>query len=198
MLVGEGPNGPDILLIERSSSLRDHAGQAAFPGGATDPTDRSPVDTALREAAEEVALDPSCVSVLATAHPLYLPPSRFLVTPVFAWWHTDCAVYPVDQGETSAVARIALAELADPARRVVVRHPASDYEGPGFRAGGLFIWGFTAGLLDAVLRLGGWERPWWPTAQRVEPSLPATLPSRADGDVNPGDEALAIELLGEA
>ncbi|MGN6598283.1 MAG: hypothetical protein ACTHMW_03215, partial [Actinomycetes bacterium] len=57
------------------------------------------------------------------------------------------------------VAAVPLEELLEPANRFRVRHP-SGYVGPGFRAGGFFVWGFTAGLLAALIRLAGWERPW--------------------------------------
>jgi len=50
VLFGDGPHGPDVLLIERSAHMRSHAGQPAFPGGGIDPTDDGPVDAALREA----------------------------------------------------------------------------------------------------------------------------------------------------
>jgi 8-oxo-dGTP pyrophosphatase MutT (NUDIX family) len=162
MLFADGPQGPDVLLIERAHDLRSHAGQPAFPGGATDPTDDGPVDTAMREAVEEVGLDPASVRVLATMPPLFLPPSRFLVTPVLAWWREPGDVAPVDPAETAAVLRAPVEELADPANRVRVRHPRTGYLGPGFAVRGLLVWGFTAGLLDALLRLGGWERPWEP------------------------------------
>ena len=58
--------------------------------------------------------------------------------------------------------------LADPANRFRVRHP-SGHIGPGFEVDGVFVWGFTAGLLDAVLRLGGWERDWDHTRDRDVP-----------------------------
>ncbi|MCW2587089.1 MAG: hypothetical protein JWN55_2605, partial [Frankiales bacterium] len=64
VLFGEGPDGPDLLLIERAATLRSHAGQPAFPGGAQDPEDDGPVAAALREAQEEVGLDPASVDVL--------------------------------------------------------------------------------------------------------------------------------------
>jgi hypothetical protein len=65
----------------------------------------------------------------------------------------------VDPREVAAVERIRLAELADPACRVTVRSPRGRI-GPGFRVKGLFIWGFTAALVDRLLALGGWEVPW--------------------------------------
>lgn len=160
MLFGEGPDGPDILLIERASDLRSHAGQPAFPGGATDPGDGSPAATALREATEEVGLDPAGVQVVATLAPIYLAPSRFVVTPVLAWWREVSPVAPVDPGETAAVARVPVGELADPANRLLFRHARTGTLGVAFEVRGMFVWGFTGALLDMLLRLGGWEVPW--------------------------------------
>jgi 8-oxo-dGTP pyrophosphatase MutT (NUDIX family) len=160
MLFAAGPDGdPDVLLIERASTLRSHAGQPAFPGGARDPEDDGPADTALREAAEEVGLRPETVSVVATLPDLWLPVSSFVVTPVIGWWHAPHPVDAVDQGEVARVARVPVAELADPDNRVRVRHP-SGYVGPAFTVQGMLVWGFTAGLLDRALVLGGWHRPW--------------------------------------
>jgi hypothetical protein len=59
----------------------------------------------------------------------------------------------------SAVHRVPLAELTDPGNRVNVRHP-SGYIGPGFMVSDMLVWGFTALLLDRILALGGWARPW--------------------------------------
>ena len=56
---------PDILLLQRAADMRNHAGQPAFPGGAADPGDTGPASTALREATEEVGLDPASVTVQA-------------------------------------------------------------------------------------------------------------------------------------
>jgi 8-oxo-dGTP pyrophosphatase MutT (NUDIX family) len=175
VLFGDGPDGPDVLIIERAEDLRSHAGQPAFPGGAADPQDASRVHTALREAREEVGLDPAGVQVLGTTRPLYLPPSRYLVTPVLAWWHTPGPVAPVDPAETSAVARVPLAELADPANRLLLRHPRSTFASPAFRVRRMVVWGFTAGILDALLRLGGWERPWNREVAIDDPAVAASI-----------------------
>ncbi|MQA83071.1 MAG: NUDIX domain-containing protein [Streptosporangiales bacterium] len=165
VLFGEGPRGPDVLLIERSADLRDHAGQPAFPGGGVDPGDPGPVAAALREAAEETGLDPGGVEIFATMPELYISRSGFVVTPVLAWWREPCEVAPVDPGEIAAVARVPVDDLTDPANRLRVRHPRG-FLGPAFRVSNMLVWGFTAGLLDRLLRLGGWERPW--DASRVE------------------------------
>jgi 8-oxo-dGTP pyrophosphatase MutT (NUDIX family) len=158
----------DVLLLQRAATMRSHAGQVAFPGGATDPEDAGPTSTALREAAEEVGLRPETVDVLAELPPLYLPPSNFVVTPVLALWREPHEVGVVDPVEVAAVSRVPVAELAAPANRFTVRHP-SGFSGPGFTAGGLFIWGFTAGLLDTLLRLAGWEQAWDPSVVRPLP-----------------------------
>ena len=168
ILVGDGPAGPDLLFIQRSEELRRHAGQPAFPGGAIDPGDDGPVAAALREAAEETGLDPGGVQVLGTLPELYIPRSGFRVVPVLAWWREPSAVGPVDIGEVTAVERIPLANLADPRHRVMFRNP-SGRTGPAFRIGSMLIWGFTAALVDRLLALAGWERPWDPTNIRERP-----------------------------
>ncbi|CAN5770001.1 CoA pyrophosphatase [soil metagenome] len=158
ILLGEGPQGPDVLLVQRADALRSHPGQPAFPGGAADPGDGGPTGTALREAAEEVGVLVAGVTVLAELPQLYLPPSCFVVTPVLAWWH-EPSVVVVDPQETETAHRVPIAELVDPANRYSWRHP-SGFVGPAFDVRGMLVWGFTAGLLDGVLTLGGWTRPW--------------------------------------
>ena len=158
----------DVLLLERASTLRSHPGQIAFPGGATDPGDRSATGTALREATEEVGLDPATVDVLTELPALFLPPSGFVVTPVLAHWRQPHPVGVVDIAEVASVHRVPLDQLLDPANRFTVRHP-SGFIGPGFEVAGLFIWGFTAGLLARLLALAGWERPWDRDLERPVP-----------------------------
>jgi 8-oxo-dGTP pyrophosphatase MutT (NUDIX family) len=149
----------DLLLIQRRAGLRRHGGQPAFPGGAIEPTDTSPVQAALREAAEEVGLDPAGVEVVAAGPDLFIAHSGFQVTPVLGWWRRPVPVRVTDPAEVAGASRVRIAELADPANRLSVRHP-SGFTGPAFRASGMLVWGFTAALLDELLRLGGWERPW--------------------------------------
>jgi 8-oxo-dGTP pyrophosphatase MutT (NUDIX family) len=159
VLFGGTPDGPDLLFIQRSADLRLHAGQPAFPGGAIDAADDGPVAAALREAAEEVGVDPDGVEVVGTLPELFIPRTGFRVVPVLAWWRQPCAVAPVDPAEVAAVERVTVSELADPATRVVVRGP-SGFLSPAFRVKGMLIWGFTAVLVDRLLALAGWERPW--------------------------------------
>lgn len=169
ILLGEQPEtGPDVLIVQRAATLRSHAGQPAFPGGAADPGDADAVATALREAAEEVGLDPASTTTVALLPRLWIPVSGFVVTPVLSWWHAPHPVHPASPREVAGVVRVPIAELADPANRVRVRHPTG-YIGPGFEVRGMLIWGFTAGVLSTLLELGGWARPWEPGRLRELP-----------------------------
>lgn len=159
VLFGEGHEGPDVLLIQRSPHLRSHAGQPAFPGGGVDEGDEGPVDAALREAQEETGLDPDGVDVLAVLSELWVPPSGNVVTPVLAWWREPSEVSPADAGEVASVARVPIAHLVDPANRLQVRAP-SGREGVAFEVADMLVWGFTAAVLSRLLELGGWEQPW--------------------------------------
>lgn len=160
--------GTDVVLTARSRDLRAHPGQVSFPGGRVDATDAGPVEAALRETEEEVGVDPATVDVVAALPELFLTPSGNAVTPVLGWWPTPGEVRVVDPGEVERVERVPLAELVDPARRFTVAHP-SGHRGPGFEAGGLFVWGFTALLLGTVLDLAGLAKPW---DERVERPIP--------------------------
>lgn len=169
MLFGPtGDGGTDVVLTARSRDLRAHPGQVSFPGGRIDPTDAGPVEAALREAHEEVGIEPASVDVVGSMPPLFLTPSGNAVTPVLGWWPRPGTVRVVDPAEVEQVERVPLAELVDPARRFTVVHP-SGYSGPGFESSGLFVWGFTALLLGAVLDLAGLAEPWDPGVERSIP-----------------------------
>ena len=202
ILLVEGSGGPEVLLIQRSDQLRKHAGQPAFPGGAADPEDRGPEDTALREAAEEVGLDRDSVRVVALLPELYLAPSGFAVTPVLAWWHTPHPVGVVDPVEVARVERVPVAELADPANRCRVRHP-SGHVGAAFTVHGMIVWGFTGAVLDRLLELAGWARRWDPDDVRELPQRVVDLAARGmppgfrmpgpEPDPDPADDGPAAD-----
>lgn len=158
MLFADGPAGPDLLLTQRSATMRSHAGQPAFPGGANDPGEDA-VTAALRESYEETGVVPASVLPVAVLPELFLAPSSFLVSPVLAYWREPGEVRAVDPAETATVARVPVSELSDPANRGQVRL-SNGWMGPAFRVADLLVWGFTAGLVDSLLELGGWSQPW--------------------------------------
>jgi len=175
VLILFGPDaagGEDVVLTERAHTLRSHPGQVSFPGGRIDPEDDGSVAAALREAEEEVGLDPVGVEVLATFPDIFLTPSQNAVTPVLAWWPVPAAVGVVDRGEVERVVRVRVADLLDPANRFTTVF--GPFRGPGFEVDGLFVWGFTAMLLSSLFELSGIALPW---DQSLERGLPERVRS---------------------
>ncbi|NNG38036.1 CoA pyrophosphatase [Flexivirga sp. ID2601S] len=152
--------GQDLVFTERAATLRKHAGQVSFPGGGVDPTDADAAATALREAHEEIGLDATGVEVVGDLPVLPLSVTGFRVTPIAAWWAVPGPIGVVDTAEVARVARVPVADLVDPANRFTTVVPGRSFDAPGFDVDGFYIWGFTAILLDATLRLAGLERPW--------------------------------------
>jgi len=141
------PEGATVLLTRRSEHLKDHAGQIAFPGGKMDVADREPMDTALREADEEIGLDRRFVSPIGYLDP-YLSSSGFRIIPVVALIDPAHQVR-LDPSEVESIFEVPLGFLMDPARHethqrewrgAMRRYYAMPY-------GDYYIWGVTAGIL---------------------------------------------------
>ncbi|MGW5723393.1 NUDIX domain-containing protein [Amycolatopsis sp. NPDC003865] len=110
VLLTDSPAGPCVLLTERAADLAQYPGQLVFPGGAAEPRDDGPVAAALREAAEEVGLDPRSVEIIGTLPPHALPDSGFLVTPVVAWSAKPAFTASANLAEVATVVTLPLAE----------------------------------------------------------------------------------------
>jgi 8-oxo-dGTP pyrophosphatase MutT (NUDIX family) len=188
MLFGEGPDGPDLLLTERSHTMRSHPGQVSFPGGTVDPGE-SAREAALREAWEETGLDRSGVEVFAELPPLWLPPSNFSVTPVLAWWRAPSPVSAVSAEEVHAVYRVPISELRDPTHRITVVGP-SGWRSPGFLIGedhDVICWGFTAGIIARLFEYLGWIEDLPDAPERELPAY-MLVGRRLNPDVRPNTE----------
>jgi len=155
----KGGGRPEILFVERPTTMRTHAGQIAFPGGAADPGDADLADTALREAAEETGVDRTGIEILGSLPPAHVDVSGFDVTAVIGWWARRSPVSAVDPREAASVPVVPVSVLVDARNRARVWHP-SGYTGPAFVVDDHLIWGLTAHLLDGVLDLAGWQQPW--------------------------------------
>lgn len=145
-LLSDSPQGPTVILLQRSSTLRDHPGEVAFPGGSREPTDRDPAATALREAEEEIGFDPDGADPLITLPRLLIRASGFDVTAVIAHWREPIPVRPVNAAETRRVIPIALSELSNTARWH--NYQKGQWSGPStFLDPSTRLWGYTAELL---------------------------------------------------
>ena len=147
---------PTILLTERTTHLSTHSGQVAFPGGKRDDTDRDAAHTALREAQEEIGLDPARVQVLGML-PTYTTGTRFIVTPVVSLVDVSHVV-TANPHEVADVFEVPLAFLMNPAH-----HRRHEIEAGGVKREWFsmpymdgntqrFIWGATAGMLRNLYR----------------------------------------------
>lgn len=165
----------ELLLTERAHHMRSHPGQVSFPGGSID-AGETPVAAALREAQEEIALDPASVSVFGELPELWLPPSNFAVTPILGYWHDRGEVRVESPDEVHAIHHVGVEELMDAQWRINVRHP-SGWVGPGFLIGpdkDVVLWGFTAGIIARLFDYLGWSQDW--DQSRIQDLPPHMLP----------------------
>lgn len=151
----EHPGAPTVLLTQRATQLRHHAGQISFPGGRIEPHDDSPTAAALREAREEIGLEESCVSVVGFL-PDHVVISGFRVTPVVAMVRPGFKLF-LDAQEVEDTFEVPLAFVFDPHnhRPRVHRFRTADAEARLFEIpyGDRNIWGATAGMLVTLYRL---------------------------------------------
>lgn len=153
LLLRDRPQGLTLLLTRRTESLRDHPGQIGFPGGRIDPEDTGPLGAALREAREELGVEPALIEVAGylAAHPVV---TGFAVTPVVGFLPADCTLQP-DPGEVAEVFEVPLAFFADPGNLHTALWPVAAVELRvcEYRYGAHRIWGATAGMIEKFINL---------------------------------------------
>jgi 8-oxo-dGTP pyrophosphatase MutT (NUDIX family) len=145
---------PRLLLTQRASNMRTHSSQVAFPGGKVDPSDKDMVETALREAQEEVGLDPKWVRVLGQLSE-YETFANIVVTPVVALIDPGCQL-SINPHEVARAFEVPLAFLMDPKhhQRHRLEHQGQSRSwysiAPDFGVEGAFIWGATASMIRGL------------------------------------------------
>lgn len=155
LLVVAHPREPTVLFTQRTAHLADHAGQISFPGGRAEEADVGPAHTALREAREEVGLDPAAIEILGEL-PDYHTSTGYRVRPVVGWAQGPIAYSP-DPFEVADVFEVPLGFLLEPANH---RYESAFYKGRlrhywAMPWQGRFIWGATAGMLVTFQRIVG-------------------------------------------
>ncbi len=157
------PEGARLVYTVRRDHLQDHAGQISFPGGSAEPGDGSLLETALREAEEEIDLSPDLVDVVGELEEMYIPPSNFRVSPFVGLLPPEAEMV-LAPDEVEAIFTVSLEELMSPGtfRKVPWRRDGRDYLVPAFAVEGpppRNIWGATAAITAALLARLGWPPP---------------------------------------
>lgn len=141
-----------MCLIRRPSTMKNHAGQIAFPGGKREKEDADLVQTALREAQEEIGIAANTVEVLGQLSTVYVQISDFLITPVVGWLNEFPEV-KIDSSEVDEVIIISLEDVTDSVNRCEreMETRTGRIMVPGYEINGYFIWGATAMMLAELV-----------------------------------------------
>ncbi len=142
-------------LIKRPEYPGVHSGQVAFPGGKMEPNDQNVIQTALREAEEEVGIDRSKVEILGRLSDLFIPTSNFLVSPVIGFTEKKPDLIP-EEKEVSRIISTELLQLFDPEVRkqtLLDLGPNFKLDTPYFEIDGEMVWGATAMILSELIQV---------------------------------------------
>ncbi len=143
----------EVLLTRRASHLKHHGGQISFPGGKVEPRDNSFIDTALREAQEEIGLTADKISVIGQLHP-YQTISGFSITPVVAILNQPVN-YQLDSNEVAEIFQVPLRHFlnSDTHIAINVNHTTGNHQVHFMPYQDYNIWGATAAILKDLAQL---------------------------------------------
>lgn len=148
---------PYVVFIKRPDYQGVHSGQISFPGGQKENSDRTPIETALRETEEEIGVDSKLVRVMGMLTPLYIPPSNFLVSPV-----VGCAMsrpeFRRDPVEVDEILELPLSEFFLESNRrdtAIQINEVYSIQAPCYCIGRNIIWGATAMMMSEFIDLTG-------------------------------------------
>lgn len=147
--------GSFFPLIKRPIYPGVHSGQVAFPGGKMEPEDETIVQTALREAEEEIGINRSKVTILGNLSDLFIPTSNFLVSPVVGFTEQKPDLIP-EEKEVSRIISTELLQLFDPMvrkQKVLELRPNLLLNTPYFDIDGEIVWGATAMILSELIQI---------------------------------------------
>ncbi len=140
----------ELILTKRSTKLKHHAGQIAFPGGRQDNTDRDLVHTALREAEEEIGLNPKDVTVLGQL-PSHETVSNYIATPIVGIVPSGLTFTP-EAGEVAEVFKVPLTHVTDVVNFAIEGRRWQGHQRHYYTVpyGPYYIWGATARMLHGL------------------------------------------------
>jgi 8-oxo-dGTP pyrophosphatase MutT (NUDIX family) len=146
-------DGATLLMVKKSDQLRRHAGQVAFPGGAIDAGETAET-AALREAFEEVRLDPATVEIVGQLDDQRTYVTGYHVRPVVGLVRVPPPTFTPDPAEIDAVIELPLAEvvIAEPASWFEWTMEATPHRAPNYEIAGTFVWGASARVLENLLQ----------------------------------------------
>ena len=171
VLLAAAPPEPYVVLTKRRADLRRHAGEISFPGGRQDPGDATLIDTALREAEEEIGLPRGDVQLLGELPSTSTFATNYLIQPFVGLLAAGRRWRPSPR-EVDAVLELPAAALREGRTRTHVRRRGFTFETDAYIVGEHVIWGATARIVEHLL-------------ERLESLIPPFRPGRPPGSPTP-------------
>lgn len=144
---------PQIVLIERPSTMRKHAGQVAFPGGKMDETDRDLVHTAIRESEEELGINPQSTQLIGSLSPVFIPVTNYVVYP-FVFIHEKKPIFKANEMEVNTILCLSFSTLLNPSfqtsKEISIENGDVLSDVPCFEFENNTIWGATSLMLNEM------------------------------------------------